>query len=465
MISTLVETLAQNIAEKTGIRTVASSNTIEALGRVDRNEEDLPVIFLDTAITPFLEPNTYEAHYSNGTSKQAYYDLDHIPVEVSAILTVIAPTAQEVEDIAFTIRDVYNKNSDAGITMFPISEGGTSVATRFIVKQLRTPVNEHGSFASTFIERADDGLKVPMAYPYADLRASLSDRDAVNRLLITYFFYLTLLESNIPSKLASEYAKLFAQKNDENNEKKRGKGFLNKGKGKLADSKRSLFNKLRENELAANVLDSNIAQSFTGENMGNIVRDFQAGNLSREEFETYFSEILPVLPDLYDRAMNREPVEMTLAEAQAMLAEIENRAETVANSLGIEENPADNERYRPRSLEAACVYLQTLGGDLDATMSDALEAYHGHAEQQASYFHSGEDLAKTLFAAGAVAVGSAAITGLLGGAASSTGSRARKTDRPDLLGSAGCALSKGKRCSHFDCNLYYECARGGSHGY
>lgn len=461
MISNLVDLLAQNIAEKTGIRTVAASNIIEALGRVDRNEEELPVIFLDYTTTPFLEPNTYEVCCMNGAVDQAYYDLDHIPVEISPILCVIASTAQEVEDIAFAIRDAYNKNSDTGIIMLSVDEGGVSIATRFNVKQLRTPVDEHPSCASTFIERADDGLKVPMAYPYADLRASLSDRGAVTRLLITYFFYLTILESNIPNKLTSEYAKLFVQKNSGDNGKERKKGFLSKGKDKLAGSKQSLFNKLRENELAASVLDSNIAQSFTGENMGNIVRDFQAGNLSREDFETYFSEVLPVLPDLYDRAIKHEPVEVTLAEAQAILAEIENRAETVANSLGIEENPADNECYRPRSLEAACVYLQTFGGDLDATMSDALEAYHGQAAQQASYFHSGEDLAKTIFTTGITAIGAAALTGFLGGTASSSGSRAHTTDKPDLLGSAGCAIAQGKSAScNMTCNLYMKCARG-----
>lgn len=195
--------------------------------------------------------------------------------------------------------------------------------------------------------------------------------------------------------------------------------------------------------------------------MGNIVRDFQAGNLSREDFETYFSEVLPVLPDLYDRAIKHEPVEVTLAEAQAILAEIENRAETVANSLGIEENPANNECYRPRSLEAACVYLQTFGGDLDATMSDALEAYHGQAAQQASYFHSGEDLAKTIFTTGITAIGTAALTGFLGGTAPSSGSRAHTTDKPDLLGSAGCAIAQGKSAScNMTCNLYMKCARG-----
>lgn len=159
--------------------------------------------------------------------------------------------------------------------------------------------------------------------------------------------------------------------------------------------------------------------------------------------------------------MKHEPVEVTLAEAQAILAEIQDRAETVANSLGIEENPADNEHYRPRSLEAACVYLQALGGDLNATMSDALEAYQGQAAQQASYFHTGEDLAKTIFTTGITAIGAAALTGFLGGAASSSGSRARTTDKPDLLGSAGCDISKGKSsfCSP-GCNLYFECARG-----
>lgn len=225
MISNLVDLLAQNIAEKTGIRTVAASNIIEALGRVDRNEEELPVIFLDYTTTPFLEPNTYEVCCMNGAVDQAYYDLDHIPVEISPILCVIASTAQEVEDIAFAIRDAYNKNSDTGIIMLSVDEGGVSIATRFNVKQLRTPVDEHPSCASTFIERADDGLKVPMAYPYADLRASLSDRGAVTRLLITYFFYLTILESNIPNKLTSEYVKLFVQKKQRRQRKGAQKRF------------------------------------------------------------------------------------------------------------------------------------------------------------------------------------------------------------------------------------------------
>lgn len=383
MISKLVELLGQNISDKTGIRTVVAPDLTETLERLAENKDEQATIYLASTATPFLEPKTYEAHYADGVIKHAYYDLDHIPTEVSIILCVIAPTAQEVEDIAFTIRDTYMKNADAGMLMFPINEDGTCAAVHFSAKQLRTPVEEFESCATTLIEQAD-GLKVPMTYPYADLRASLSDRSAVTRLLITYFFYLTILESNIPNRLTSEYARLFVQKNSGDNGKERGKGFLGKGKSKLADSKRSLFSKLRENELAASVLDSGFAQSFTGEGIGNFVRDFQTGTLSKEDFEAYFNDILFVLPDLYDRAVKHEPVEVTLAEAQAVLTEIDNRAEAIANSLGIEENPEGDEYYKPRSLEAAAAYINVYNGDLNLSAQDLFRAYKAACAEKAA---------------------------------------------------------------------------------
>lgn len=382
MISNLVELLGQNISDRTGIKTVVAPDLTETLERIAENKAEQAIIYLASTTTPFLEPKTYEARYADGTIKQAYYDLDHIPAEVSVILCLIAPTAQEVEDIAFTIRDTYTKNSDAGIVMLPL-EDGTSATARFSAKQIRTAVEEFDSCAVTLIEQVD-GLKVPMAYPYADLRASLSDRNAVTRLLITYFFYLTMLEGNILNKLTSEYAKLFMQKSNGDNGKERGKGFLGKGKNKLADSKRSLFSKLRENELAASVLDSSFAQSLTGEGIGNFVHDFQSGTLSREDFEAHFSDVLSVLPDLYDRAMKREPVEVTLAETQAVLAEVETRAETVANSLGIEENPEGDEYYKPRSLEAAAAYINVYNGDLNLSAQDLFRAYKAACAEKAA---------------------------------------------------------------------------------
>ena len=382
MISNLVELLGQNISDKTGINTVVAPDLTETLERIAENKAEQATIYLASTATPFLEPKTYETHYADGTIKQTCYDLDHIPTEVSVILCVIAPTAQEVEDIAFTIRDTYTKNSDAGIIMLPL-EDGTSATARFSAKQIRTAVEEFDSCAVTLIEQAG-GLKVPMAYPFADLRASLSDRSAVTRLLITYFFYLTILESDIPNKLTSEYAKLFVQKSSGDNGKERGKGLLGKGKNKLADSKRSLFGKLRENELAASVLDSGFAQSLTGEGIGNFIRDFQAGTLSKEDFEAHFSDVLSVLPDLYNRAMKREPVEITIAEAQAVLTEIDNRAEAIANSLGIEENPEGDEYYKPRSLEAAAAYINVYNGDLNLSAQDLFRAYKAACAEKAA---------------------------------------------------------------------------------
>lgn len=452
MIPNLNELLAQDITDRTGTRTLIAPKTIELLKRIDNGEEPLPLVSITSTGVPFLESPTFEAHSADGTVSQVPYDIDHIPVDVAIIACAIGQTTQETEDIAYSVRSTYAGNTDAGVLMVPIDQNGSFAVSRYSAKQLRTPVAEHPSFSIVIIEPAD-GFRVPIPYPADDLRASLSDRPAITRLLIAYFYYMCILESDVPGKINNEYSKLFKTKSS-------------LGKGVLGNSKKALFKKLRENEFTASALNKSIAQKITGENINNLVDDFQAGHLSRNDFNTFFSTILPVVPDLYDRAMKNEPVDTTLAMAMTKLAETQKRAETIANSLGIEENPAGEEYYEPRSLGAAEIYIQIIAENEDATMSDAIEAYKYYAEEQAASAQAQQDAMQDTFnnmlkakLAGKSALGAALGLGLGASAAAGSGRSARKTNKPDLLGSAGCAKSKGTVGGCAACALRQDCAR------
>lgn len=381
MTPNLNELLAQDITNRIGISAHASSNVPELLQKVEEGISEPPRADLTSIATPFLEPLTFEAHYADGTTKQVPYDIDHIPTEVTVATLVIGSTLQETEDIAFNIRNTYSGNTDAGILMFPIDDAGTCAAARYTAKQLRTPVTERSSFAFTLIDPAEDGIKVPIPYPRDDLRASLYDRSAITRLFVVYFYYMFILENDAPGRIANEYSKLFATK------------------GKAGGSKRGLFNKLRENQFAANILDSAVAQKFTGENIKKLADDLQAGCLNEDEFNTYFSTVLPLVPDLYDRAVRHESAETVLAAANVKLGELQGRANAIANSLGIEENPGEDVRYKPRSLEAAEVYIQALGllGE-EANAPGVVEVYKQWLAEQVASEQAQQDMISNMVA-------------------------------------------------------------------
>lgn len=377
MIQDLTEALAKDISDRTGIGATAASSMGELLENVETNFDNLPMVQLLPIMIPFLEPIAYEAHYADGTTKQMPYDIDHIPVEISVLTFALGKTEEDTESLASTIRTSYTDTSDAGILTIPVDSGGTFVTGKYSVKQLRSAPAEYGAFFGTLINPTA-GIKVPIPYPENDLHASLSDREAISNLLIAYYYYMHILESGVPERISNKYSKLFEEKG----------GFA---KSKLAGGKKALFKKLRENEAVASALDSNIAQTFTGETISNLADDFRAGHMDKGEFDAYFSNVIAVIPDLYDRAMRREAVETTLAEATARVAELQKRASTIADSLGIEESSGENSYYKPRSSEAAAIYIQTLGTDQDATLQDAFAAYRALADEKAANAQAMQD--------------------------------------------------------------------------
>lgn len=449
MITNIIEILTEDIVKRIGVPARPEYNAEEAVQKIGEDLDSLPRIDLYPIARPLLEPLTFEAHYADGTIKQTPYDIDHIPVEVSVAPMVIASTLQETEDIAFNLRTTYSGNTDAGALMFPIDNNGTCAFARYKVKQVRTPVTEVSSFAATLIDPTEDGIKVPIPYPHDDLRASLSDHPAITRLFISYFYYMYILENDALEKIINDYSKLFTTK------------------AKAAGSKRGLFNKLRENQLAANLLDSTVAQKLTGENIKKLADDLQAGCLNEDEFNAYFRTVIPIVPDLYERALRREPAESVLSAANVKLGEVRGRSDAIANSLGIEENPGDDVRYKPRSFEAAAAYIQALGElDDEASAEDVVEAYKQQlveqvAAEQVQQNALQEQIGNILTAKleGKSAIGAALGLGLGASAVAGSGRSARKNDKPDLIGSAGCARSKGA-ITCIGCPLVSDCARG-----
>lgn len=379
MNSNVTELLAEDISNRIGIPAQATQDIDEALQHSEEGLGDLPRAELVSTMSSDLETLTYEERSANGSIKQAPYDIDHIPTETKVATLIIAQTVQDTEDLAHTIRSTYSGNTDAGVLMLPIDENGTVAVTRYTAKQLRKPVTDRSSCAWTAIEPAD-GIAAPIPYPHTDLRASLDDRAAISRLLVTYFYYMSILESGVPKIISNEYSKLFA------------------APSKIGEAKKGLFNKLRENQFTANILDSGVAQKFSGETMSKLVDDLQAGKLNKGEFDAYFSAVIPVVPDLYDRALRREPADSVLAIATSTLDEVRQRAEDIANSLGIDENPEGDEHYKPRSLEAAEIYVRALDLDMRATAQDVIETYRAYAEEQAAAAQAQQEMISNMVA-------------------------------------------------------------------
>lgn len=450
MITNIIEILTEDIVKRIGVPARPEYNAEEAVQKIGEDLDSLPRIDLYPIARPLLEPLTFEAHYADGTIKQTPYDIDHIPVEVSVAPMVIASTLQETEDIAFNLRTTYSGNTDAGALMFPIDNNGTCAFACYKVKQVRTPVTEVSSFAATLIDPTEDGIKVPIPYPHDDLRASLSDHPAITRLFISYFYYMYILENDALERIINDYSKLFTTK------------------AKATGSKRGLFNKLRENQFAANLLDSTVAQKLTGENIKKLADDLQAGCLNEDEFNAYFRTVIPIVPDLYERALRREPAESVLSAANVKLGEVRGRADAIANSLGIEENPGDDVRYKPRSFEAAAAYIQALGLlDDEGSAEDVIEAYKRQLVEQVAAEQVQQNAMQDMFSniltaklEGKSAIGAALGLGLGASAVAGSGRSARKNDKPDLLGSAGCEKNKGTIGACSLCALRSDCARG-----
>lgn len=367
MNPTIAELLAQDISNRIGVRAHASQNFEEALQNVKNGLDSLPCAELVSTTTAFVEPSFFEVHLADGTVEQRHYDIDHIPIESIVGVSVFTKTAQDTDDLAHSIQSMYAGSTDAGVLMLPIDGGSAHAAVRYRADQLRPSVKEGEGISWTIINSAD-GIKAPMPYPQDDLRASLSDRTAIARLFIAYFYYMYILSCDVPGKIAKDYSKLFAAPT------------------KASETKKGLFNKLRENQFTSSILDSGVAQKLTGENITKLTDAIQAGTLDKTEFDAFFDVVLPVVPDLYERAMRHESADAVLAAANAKLGEVQQRAEAIANSLGIEQNPAGNENYQPRSLEAAAIYIKALGIDseLKASAPEILEVYRLYVEKQAA---------------------------------------------------------------------------------
>lgn len=377
----IAELLAEDISNRIGVQSQAYQNIHEALQRIEDGMDKPPCAELVYSMSTFLDPVTYEARLADGTVKQVPYDIDHIPTELTVEISVFAQTPQDTESLASSIRNTYSGNTDAGVFLLPIDDGTAHVAARYCADQIRSSVSGGDDISWSIINPAD-GIKMPMPYPYDDLGASLNDRAAILRLFITYFFYMHILTCDVPGRITNEYAKLFAAPN------------------KIEGAKKGLFNKLRENQFASNILDSGIAQKLTGESITKLSDALQAGTLDKDEFDTYFGTVLPVVPDLYDRAMRYEPADAILAIVNAKISEVEQRAETIANSLGIERNPEGDEYYRPRSFDAAALYLAAfdLERNKDASASDIVETYRLYTESQAASAQEQQDLINNMVA-------------------------------------------------------------------
>lgn len=382
MIPEAVDMIKEDIADKTGANTTVTAVSDELYKPLVDESISLPLIqVIPSIVTSFTSPRFYEAHHADGSITQEAYDMDRIPAGITIALCVAGSDIHQTEDLAFSIRSIYGNDADTNTLMYPLDEEGSYANVHYVVSQVRSQIQEIKHCAITVIS-PEDTVKVPMPYPAADLRASLSDREALSRLLATYSYYMSILESDVLTKLANDYPRLFAQP------EKAVTSILKEGKN---SAKKGLFSSLRKTLPgvildATGALDAHDAKSAANESLRVFVSDFQSGAMSKDAFEAYFAVVLPVVPDLYERVLRCEDPAVMMACAQSNLAEIQRRADAIADSLGIEENPGEDEYYKPRSLQAATAYVKAFEsgayGDEEFSMFDINKAYKEVTAQQ-----------------------------------------------------------------------------------
>lgn len=432
------EALAKDITAKIGVRTYVLTDTDDATAGAEDGDGSLPVVQIASRISSCQDPFTFEACHDDGVFTQERYGIDRIPIDYEFAFIIMGASEEEVEDIAAALRTTYSTDSPRSKFLVPINETGTSRVAQCVVKQLRTPVEKDNERFMTMIMPAENSyISIPFPYPPVSLRSSLSDRDAMMKLLFAFQYYVVLLETDIPDVIAKWYPKLFEVK-----------------KGKIAGAKKSLFGKLRETGVASKVLDNNIVQGLSGENIGKLADAVAAGTLTEEQFEEFFRLPMIIVPDLYERVLHHEPAESVLADANATIAEMQRRADEIANSLGIEEQSTSTEHYKPRSSEGAEVYIAAMAQSENMAMPNAIEAYKSAAAESKAK----QDALAGAIAAGVIGTVVGGIGAAIAGGASS-GSSSRETGKVDLLGSAGCAKTKGGANGCYNCNLRSECSR------
>lgn len=335
MLNEVTSAIEQDINAKTGLKVFTGSNIDEMLAACNTN--DLPAAFIFTGIAP-AQYTIYSVITPEGTETERSFELEHAPLGITPLVIVMALSAEEADETAGRLRYAYPQGS---IIQVPL-EDGDFLALPFELSQFRDMPKQSGPVFMVTIKPENLPISVPLAYSESDLHISFSDREAFKELIALYHFYRTKSFKMLIDGQLEAYDGLFKKK----------RGFLDR-----IMSGNDTFNE-----------------------------DFQNGRVSKEEFNQAYRTIASLVPDLYERALRQEPSSSIRGLVENTRNEMERRADLIADSIGIERDPADGGVYEPRGYEAADIYLNTIVTNPDATIQDLLQAYQAQASEDSAQF-------------------------------------------------------------------------------
>ncbi|WP_296012970.1 hypothetical protein [uncultured Adlercreutzia sp.] len=348
MLKEAVDAVAADITAKTGITAIGvSTNQL----REGNAYAECPFVNVLGNCSVDLNTPRYTVRTADGAMASMPFDLNNIPLAIVPVPIVCDNTLDGADDNAEKLRGAYATPASIAI---PLATAGTAAIASLQLSQLRS-MPADGDPYCTADAQAEKAMVVPVAYPEGHLRVSITDHDATLEMLSILMYYRFTLEANVPKIIQGPYAKIAG-----------------------GTKKRGLFDKV----LSASPVGDILGQTIPSSVVSKLAADAQNGTLNRAEFEEAFLKALPVVPDLYDRALRHESAESVLAAANGQLAEAERRADAIADALGIERNPGNDGAYQPRSAAATLAYLECLQSDINATMGDAIEAYREQAANE-----------------------------------------------------------------------------------
>lgn len=406
MITTVAETIAQDIEARTGILASTISDPNE-LNSVSLDPDNFPQVFIYAGAFSNIDKVEYVENIA-GNRVLNRFDLEHIPLSIVVVVTIAALNADEAMSASDLIRRTYSPGTTICI---PSAIGNGPTEVPFVFNQLRQAPQQAGETFGVLIYPESGPITVPIPFNADALNFAYSDRETFKELLSAFCYYEEHSYRVLVNATFGSYENLFATK----------KSFFDK-----------VFSK--------------------GDPISEKLKN---GTLTQTEFNNSFKTIVPLVPNLYERAISREPVSVTEGVLNQNLDEMERRANIIGDALGIERNK-EGQTHGPRSADAAELYMDIISRNQDATMDELVNAFKSKKAESDAVI---DDVFNGITNAITGGVTAAIAGGILGSGAAR---RAQANNYPDLLGSAGCAITRGEvgGCTSLSCNLYYKCSRG-----
>ncbi len=176
------------------------------------------------------------------------------------------------------------------------------------------------------------------------------------------------------------------------------------------------------------------------------------------QFNNEFPHVVTLIPDLFNRYVNGETYEATLNNVEYLSALHEDRKNQICDVVGVMQDTNLNidDKQQPRSSEALRFFIDTMNGNPNATLNDAMASYKNKLVE----IHQENEENDARNQAMAEAVFNIATAAVVAHAASKVGGSVASLQKKDLLGSPACKYGAVFRNScPVDCRLRDRCSR------